>query len=284
MSHAVTATLDQHAHHGDYHHDADGTDVFGFWLYIMTDCILFASLFATFIVLNYQGMPLSNLKKYIDLKTVLIETMFLLASNFTFCLAILSLYHNKIKQVQFWLASTFVLGASFVYIEVSEFIHMAKEGFRWDLDGQASSFFTLVGTHGFHVSCGLLWILIMIFQLPLIKAQHIAKRRLTYLGLFWNFLDIVWILYLLLFILWGLCNMHQHDTHQPDYGTGQKKLSVYVYGVLSCLILTFISFGSVMVNRFSKWEIFYHYLYFCIHSIHCASALLSSFKYSNGTR
>ncbi len=175
------------------HHDMDSTDVFGFWLYIMTDCILFGSLFATFIVLNYQGMLSSKLKNHIDLSTVLVETFFLLASNFTYCLAILALYKEKIRHVQAWLGLTFLLGASFVAIEVNEFIHLAKEGFAWDLNGQASSFFTLVGTHGFHVSCGLLWILIMIFQLPFIKTASIAQRRLTYLGLFWNFLDIVWI-------------------------------------------------------------------------------------------
>lgn len=179
----------------DHHHtDNDSTDVFGFWLYIMTDCILFACLFATFLVLNYQGMYTSVFKSYINLGDVLIETFLLLGSNFTFCLAILNLNINKIVRTQFWLALTFLLGAGFVFVEVSEFIHLAKEGFRWNTSAQASSFFTLVGTHGLHVSFGLLWILIMIIQLPLLKnLSHIAKRRLTYLGLFWNFLDIVWV-------------------------------------------------------------------------------------------
>lgn len=173
--------------------ESDSTDVFGFWLYIMTDCILFGCLFAAFIVLNYQGMMGPHLKSYINLYDVLIETFFLLASNFTFCLAILNLYQNKKFKVQLWLALTFLLGASFIFIEVKEFIHLALEGFRWDVSAQASSFFTLVGTHGFHVSCGLLWIFLMMIQIPLIKTPHIIKRRMTYLGLFWNFLDIVWI-------------------------------------------------------------------------------------------
>jgi len=171
----------------------DSIDVFGFWLYIMTDCILFATLFATFLVLNYQSMSAVSLKDHIDLSIVLTETFILLASNFVFCLSMLSVYQNKIRHAQLWLVLTFLLGMSFVGIEISEFIHLADNGFRWDLSGQASSFFTLVGTHGFHVSCGLLWILIMILQLPLIKASHIVIRRMTYLGLFWNFLDIVWI-------------------------------------------------------------------------------------------
>lgn len=184
----------EHAHH-DHHHDADATDVFGFWLYIMTDCILFGTLFATFLVLNIPN-PMAHsatLKEYLNLHDILIETFLLLGSNFTFCLAILSLYQNKIVKTQFWLALTFILGAGFVFLEVSEFAHLAHEGFSWNLSGQASSFFTLVGTHGLHVSFGLLWILIMIIQLPILKITNITKRRLTYLGMFWNFLDIVWI-------------------------------------------------------------------------------------------
>lgn len=187
----------------EHHHDTDAIDVFGFWLYIMTDCILFACLFATFLVLNYSGMPTHALKNYIDLHSVLIETFVLLASNFTFCLAILGLYANKLSRVQFWLLLTFLLGASFIYIEVSEFIHLAREGFRWDFNGQASSFFTLVGTHGLHVSVGLFWILLMMVQLPIMKITHITKRRMTYLGLFWNFLDIVWIFVFTIVYLMG---------------------------------------------------------------------------------
>lgn len=179
--------------HAHGHPNPDVIDVFGFWLYIMTDCILFGSLFATFIVLNYQGMQGPSIKAYTDLNGVLIETFLLLASNFTFCLATLEMYKNKIRATQIWLCITFILGASFVFLELREFARMAREGFRWDMSGQASSFFTLVGTHGLHVSFGLLWILIMIVQLSKIKTPHIIHRRMTCLGLFWNFLDIVWI-------------------------------------------------------------------------------------------
>lgn len=179
----------------EHHHDSDATDVFGFWLYIMSDCILFGTLFATFLVLNNPGQMGPLLKNYLNLDDILIETFLLLASNFTFCLAILNLYQNKIHKVQLWLIATFLLGISFVGMELNEFIHLASEGYKWDVSGAASSFFTLVGTHGLHVSFGLLWIIIMIIQLPLLKGthMHIAKRRMTYLGLFWNFLDIVWI-------------------------------------------------------------------------------------------
>jgi cytochrome o ubiquinol oxidase subunit 3 len=159
----------------------------------MTDCILFGVLFATFLVLNYQSMSSVELKQYIDLPTIFFETLLLLASNFTFCIAMLSLYKNKIIATQVSLMLTFLLGISFVVLEVNEFIHLAKKGFRWDLNGQASSFFALVGTHGLHVSCGLVWILLTTIQLYFLKLSNTSIRRMTYLGLFWNFLDIVWI-------------------------------------------------------------------------------------------
>lgn len=184
------------------HFDSDGTDVFGFWLYIMSDCILFSCLFATFIVLNYPNPSGPQLKTFLDLNYVLVETFLLLASNFVFCLAILNLNKNLFK-VQLWLAISFLLGAGFVVMELKEFAHLATEGFRWDIKGNASSFFTLVGTHGLHVSIGLLWILVMIIQLPLIREAHVAKRRMTYLGLFWNFLDIVWIFIFTIVYLMG---------------------------------------------------------------------------------
>jgi len=190
----------------EQHVDMDQVDVFGFWLYIMTDCVLFGCLFAVFIVLTYQGntMMAPMLKNYVDLSDVLIETFLLLASNFTFCLASLSLYKNKMMTVQFWLLCTFMLGASFVVMEVTEFAHLAQEGFGWFFNGQASAFYALVGTHGLHVSFGLLWILTLIIQLPLLKnSMHIAKRRMTYLGLFWNFLDIVWIFVFTIVYLMG---------------------------------------------------------------------------------
>ena len=186
-----------------HHHNSDSTDVFGFWMYILTDCILFGALFATFLVLNNPGHPGPILNSHVNLMDVLIETAFLLVSNFTFCRAVLNLYQDKIHKVQIWLGLTFLLGAGFITMEVTEFIHLANEGFRWDVSGAISSFFSLVGTHGLHVIFGLLWILVMIIQLPLIKLNHVKRRRMTYLGLFWNFLDIVWIFVFTIVYLMG---------------------------------------------------------------------------------
>lgn len=195
--------MSAHASSTDHHHHSDTMDVFGFWLYIMTDCILFASLFTTFVVLHHPGAVGPALKPLIDLPYVGWETFFLLASNFTYCLAIFSMNKNKLPSVIFWLILTFILGAGFVVMEVKEFIHLNVNGYSWDISGAASAFFTLVGTHGFHVSIGLLWILTMIIQLLIFKINMDTERRMIYLGLFWNFLDIIWIFIFTIVYLMG---------------------------------------------------------------------------------
>src|SRR3989338_10678485 len=115
----------------------------------------------------------------------------------------LSLYKGYKNAVISWLILTFILGLGFVGMEVSEFAHLAHEGHTWQSSGALSSFFTLVGTHGFHVSMGLLWILIMIVQVSMYKITPTIRKRLTYLGLFWNFLDIVWIFVFTIVYLMG---------------------------------------------------------------------------------
>lgn len=189
----MTTTV-MHSHHHDHtHHNTDSTDIFGFWLYIMSDCVLFASLFATFAVLHTAVFGGPTIKELVDLPYVLAETMALLLSSFTYGLVILASYRNKFKQMITWLVITFLLGASFVAMEVYEFVHLYLEGHSWQSSAALSAFFTLVGTHGTHVSFGLLWMLIMVLQLYVFGLTPATRRRLTYLGLFWAFLDIVWI-------------------------------------------------------------------------------------------
>lgn len=198
----TTQALHQHQDHHD-HHSSDATDVFGFWTYIMTDCVLFATLFAAFAVLrdNTYGGP--ALRELISLPYILYETLFLLASNLTFGFGILNLYKGIKNKVIFWLGCTFILGLGFVVMEVNEFINLVHEGHSWQSSGAMSAFFTLVGTHGFHVSIGLLWILIMLVQVCMFKINAMTTRRLTYLVLFWNFLDIVWIFVFTIVYLMG---------------------------------------------------------------------------------
>lgn len=202
MSTQAVILDDKHNGH-DHHYSADAMDVFGFWIYIMTDCVLFATLFAGFAVLHNNTFGGPALKELISLPYILYETLFLLFSNLTFGFAILSLYKGLKNQVVFWLGLTFLLGLGFVGMEVNEFINLAHEGHGWQSSGAMSAFFTLVGTHGFHVSIGLLWILIMMIQFLVFKITPATIRRITYLGLFWNFLDIVWIFVFTIVYLMG---------------------------------------------------------------------------------
>lgn len=199
MSTQVLSVAHDHAHH-----NADATDVFGFWTYIMTDCMLFATLFATFAVLHNNTYGHLGLKDLVSLPYVLGETMFLLVSNLTFGFGILALYKDKYRSVAFWLVLTFLLGFGFVFMEVNEFVNLVHEGHSWAVSGALSSFFTLVATHGLHVSFGLLWIAVMVIQVFKYKTTEAVKRRLTYLGLFWNFLDIVWIFLFTVVYLMGV--------------------------------------------------------------------------------
>lgn len=186
-----------------HHHNADATDIFGFWIYILSDCILFASIFATYAVLytNVYGGP--ALKELTDMPYILIETMVLLASSFTYGMSILALYKKNLRQVLIWLGITFLLGAAFVGMEVNEFVNLYQEGHGWQSNAAMSAFFTLVGTHGLHVTMGLLWMLVMMFQLMYFGMTSAIQRRLTYLGLFWAFLDIVWIFVFTIVYLMG---------------------------------------------------------------------------------
>ncbi|MCH9643540.1 MAG: cytochrome o ubiquinol oxidase subunit III [Gammaproteobacteria bacterium] len=187
----------------DHHHDADATDVFGFWLYILTDCVLFATLFATYAVMHNNTFGGPGIGQLASLPYVFAETMFLLGSSFTYGLAILGMYRNKKKAVLNWLIVTFILGIGFIAMEINEFVHLYREGHSWHASGALTAFFTLVGTHGLHVSMGLLWMAIMIIQVARYGTTGAINRRLTYLGLFWHFLDIVWIFVFTIVYLMG---------------------------------------------------------------------------------
>jgi cytochrome o ubiquinol oxidase subunit 3 len=189
----MTTDAHDHAHEHVSQHETDSKLVFGFWLYIMSDCLIFASLFATFAVLHGNTYSGFGMRDFTDLPYVLTETLFLLASSFTYGMAILALYKDNRSKVISWLLVTILLGLTFVVLEVHEFLHLIGEGHGPDSSAAMSAFFTLVGTHGLHVSMGLFWMLIMVVQLLVFKITPATKRRLTYLGLFWAFLDIVWI-------------------------------------------------------------------------------------------
>lgn len=187
----------------DNHHDSDAMDIFGFWIYILSDCILFSCLFATYAVLHTAVYGGVGIKELTNIPYVLIETLVLLVSSFTYGLAILASYKNRLKNVLFWLAMTFICGCIFVGMELNEFINMYREGHTWQSSAALSSFFTLVGTHGLHVFFGLLMMVVVIAQLGLFGLTSFMHRRLTYLGLFWAFLDVIWIFVFTIVYLMG---------------------------------------------------------------------------------
>ncbi|EKT54338.1 cytochrome o ubiquinol oxidase subunit III [Providencia burhodogranariea] len=180
-----------HAEHG--HHDAGGTKVFGFWVYLMSDLILFASLFATYVVLADGTAGGPEGKDIFSLKFVLGETFLLLFSSITYGFAMLAMHKGKIASVNLWLFVTFLLGLGFVIMEVYEFHELIAEGFGPDRSGFLSGFFALVATHGIHVTCGLVWIIIMMIQISRRGLTEVNQTRLNCLSLFWHFLDVVWI-------------------------------------------------------------------------------------------
>jgi len=167
--------------------------VFGFWMYLMSDAIIFALLFATYAVMSGRNAGGPTGHDLFKLTRTLIETIFLLLSSTTFGFASVFLKQERLRPVLVWLVVTFLLGAGFVGMETSEFHGMVMKDAGPDHSGFLSAFFTLVGTHGLHVSMGLCWIAILSIQVLVRGLTPAVASRLYRLGLFWHFLDIVWI-------------------------------------------------------------------------------------------
>ena len=166
---------------------------FGFWLYLMSDAIIFSLLFATYVVMASGTVSGPTGQTLFSLSRAFGETLLLLFSSITFGFATLAVKSDKRAAVLSWLLVTFVLGLGFVAMEVHEFYGMVRVGAGPDSSGFLSAFFTLVGTHGIHVSFGLIWILIMASQVVIKGLTAPVISRLFRLGLFWHFLDIVWV-------------------------------------------------------------------------------------------
>lgn len=178
--------------------------VFGFWIYLMTDCILFGTLFATYVVLHNNTFGAPSGRDLFNLRFVLGETLVLLTSSFTCGLAMLAAHANNRKKVFSWIGVSFLLGIAFLTMELKEFTHLVYQGNSWQRSGFLSAFFTLVGTHGLHITVGLLW---MVFQLAEIAYKGIVRvtlKRLTCLSMFWHFLDVVWIFIFTIVYLMGV--------------------------------------------------------------------------------
>ena len=174
------------------HHPEQGT-LLGFWLYLMSDCLLFASLFAAYAVLgrNYAGGPTGA--ELFELPLIALNTGFLLVSSITFGFAMIAAQAKQLGRAQLWLAITGVLGACFLGLELYEFYHLIHEGAGPARSAFLTAFFSLVGTHGLHVLFGIVWLVTLVVQLGKHGLNVENMRRLSCLSLFWHFLDVVWI-------------------------------------------------------------------------------------------
>ncbi|MGO4155067.1 cytochrome o ubiquinol oxidase subunit III [Cupriavidus sp. YAF13] len=173
-------------------HAQNGT-LLGFWLYLMSDCLIFASLFAVYGVVGrrYAGGPTGA--ELFELPLVALNTTMLLLSSITYGFAVLEMQKAQVRTTLIWLGITGLLGAAFISLELYEFAHFVHDGAGPQRSAFLSSFFTLVGTHGLHVTVGIVWLITLMVQVGQHGLIPENKRRLMCLSMFWHFLDVVWI-------------------------------------------------------------------------------------------
>ncbi|MFC3167086.1 cytochrome o ubiquinol oxidase subunit III [Paracoccus fontiphilus] len=175
-----------------HHHEGASTSI-GFWVYLMSDCLMFAILFATFGVLGGSYAAGPGPKDLFDLELVALNTAFLLLSSITYGLAMLAMVKNNKGGTLGWLAVTLVFGLAFLAVELYEFSHLIHLGAGPQRSAFLSSFFALVGTHGLHVAFGCLWLVTLMIQVGQRGLIPANRRRLSCLSMFWHFLDVIWI-------------------------------------------------------------------------------------------
>ncbi|GGB96641.1 cytochrome o ubiquinol oxidase subunit III [Oxalicibacterium flavum] len=189
---ALSGAADEARYYVHEHHPEHST-LLGFWIYLMSDCLIFASLFAVYAVVgrNYAGGPTGA--ELFDLNLVAINTAFLLLSSITYGMAMIAMQNKDLRKTQLWLAITGLFGAAFLAVELYEFYHLWHMGATPQTSAFLSAFFTLVGTHGLHVTFGIIWLITLLVQLNKHGLIPENRRRLMCLSMFWHFLDVVWI-------------------------------------------------------------------------------------------
>ena len=175
------------------HNLVEDKTIFGFWIYILSDCFLFGTLFATYAVLRGNTFGGPGGAELFDLSFVLVETLILLTSSFTAGLAMLAAHASKRTHAVKWLIVTLLFGLAFLGLEIKEFAQLIAEGAGPQRSGFLSAFFTLVGTHGLHVAAGSVWLIVLLVQILRRGLIDSVMNRLMRWSLFWHFLDVVWI-------------------------------------------------------------------------------------------
>jgi cytochrome o ubiquinol oxidase subunit III len=166
---------------------------FGFWLFLLSDIIIFSALFAAYAVLNGETDGGPSPAELFDKRHVIVETGCLLASSFTCGMMMIATERRQGGLTYLWALVTAALGLAFLRLEISEFIGMAQQGAGPTRSAFLSSFFTLVGTHGAHVTVGIVWLMLMMAQIRTLGFRPMVLRRMLCFSLFWHALDIVWI-------------------------------------------------------------------------------------------
>lgn len=172
---------------------ADDRTMFGFWIYIMTDLLMFAILFAVFAVLRNStdgGLSAADL---LNPDLAFVGTLLLLTSSFTVGVGLIAARQGKKSQAIGWMSATFLLGLAFLCLEIYEFYELIHQGQTMQLNAFLSAFFVLLGTHGAHIIAGLVWLGIILVFVAKRGLTHSNVRKLALLSLFWHFLDVVWI-------------------------------------------------------------------------------------------
>lgn len=180
-------------HHADHEEHHDSPTQLGFWIYLMSDCLIFGTLFATYAVLGraYAGGP--SPQDLFELDFALIETALLLFSSVTFGFGMLRMEKGDKAGLLRWLAVAGLFAIGFLIMEVYEFHHFLEIGASPDRSAFLSAYFTLVGTHGLHVTFGCIWLIVLMVQISRRDMDTAMRRRVSTLSMFWHFLDLVWI-------------------------------------------------------------------------------------------
>lgn len=197
-------TTPTHTHESMTHHpDAGPKVIFGFWIFILSDFIMFSALFATYAVLKNNSFGGITIKEIVDLPLALTQTLLILASCLTYGFGLVAMHKGKQQKLLVWLLVSFVLGLSFLTMDYQQLAHLYRAGHTWQDSAFLSAFYTVVGLHMIHFLAALLWLAVITGQVALKGINQRMKNRFACLGLFWDFLNILWIFIFAIVYLMG---------------------------------------------------------------------------------